>query len=80
MNMKMEKQQIKQLFNQFLTHYDTEAKDAVWQAQSKRFRDFWNEKIMIGGQEELNDAEVDQTKTAIEVMKKYEEELKGLEN
>lgn len=56
----MEKQQIQQLFNQFLTHYDTEAKDVVWEAQSKQFRDFWNTKIMSGGKEELNDAETDQ--------------------
>jgi len=56
----MEKQQVKQLFNQFLTQYDAEAKDAVWRAQSKQFLDFWNEKIVGGGRGELNDAETDQ--------------------
>lgn len=56
----MEKQQIQQLFNQFLTHYDTETKDAVWETQSKQFRDFWNTKIIGGGKEELNDIETDQ--------------------
>lgn len=56
----MEKQQIQQLFNAFITHYDNEVKDAIWEKQSRQFRDFWETKIMNGGREELNDTETDQ--------------------
>ncbi len=56
----MEKQQLNQLFNSFLANYDTEAKNAVWEKQSKQFHDFWVTKIMSGDREELNDTETDQ--------------------
>ncbi len=58
--MKIEEQQIKQLFGQFLTHYDVEAKDAIWEMQSKQFRDFWSGEIMGDNGRELNESETDQ--------------------
>ena len=45
----MERQRFLQLFNNFLTGYDIDAKDAIWEAQSKQFRDFWNSKIKYFG-------------------------------
>ncbi|OGD90781.1 hypothetical protein A3D81_00780 [Candidatus Curtissbacteria bacterium RIFCSPHIGHO2_02_FULL_40_17] len=56
----MEKQELKQLFNNFLAIYDVESKDAIWVKQSQLFRDFWDNKILADGNSELNDAEVDQ--------------------
>jgi hypothetical protein len=55
----MQKDQGKQLFNAFLSHYDAEAKDGIWANQSQRFRDFWNDNILSGGQGELDDADID---------------------
>ena len=48
-----------QLFDAFLPKYDIEAKDAIWKAQSQQFRDFWSQKIMSGGAQELQDSEID---------------------
>lgn len=55
----MEKQQIQQLFNNFLINYDAEAKDVIWQEQSAKFRNFWQGKILKDPNEELNDVDID---------------------
>lgn len=56
----MEKQQLQQIFNNFLVGYDPELKDSIWAKQSQQFKDFWNNKILSGEKGELNDAEIDQ--------------------
>jgi len=56
----MKKQQAQQYFSSFLANYDFEAKDAIWNNQSKRFREFWKTKILSGDKENLNDLEIDQ--------------------
>jgi hypothetical protein len=55
----MEKEQIRQLFNTFLSHYDAEAKDGIWAKQSDQFKAFWNDKILSREKGELDDAEID---------------------
>ncbi len=48
-----------ELFNEFIKNYDSESKDALWVAQSREFRDFWNGKIMTNSKEDLDDLELD---------------------
>ncbi len=36
-----------------------EKMDAIWTAQSQAFHTFWNDKIMAGGEGELDDPEID---------------------
>lgn len=48
------------LFDAFTAKYNAEEKNAIWQSQSQQFRDFWSKKIMPGGKDELNDAEIDE--------------------
>jgi hypothetical protein len=52
-------QDITRLFATFLQGYDIEKKDAIWTAQSQKFRTFWNGRIMAGGEGELDDPEID---------------------
>jgi hypothetical protein len=56
----MNPQEISKLFDAFIERYNREEKDAIWQSQSQRFRDFWNQRIMAGGKEELSEAETDE--------------------
>jgi hypothetical protein len=51
--------QLAELFSDFLRSYDAEAKDALWQQQSKVFREFWATRIMVSGYGELPDSEID---------------------
>jgi Endonuclease NucS len=55
----MQKDQVQQLFNAFLSRYDAEAKDGTWAKQSQQFRDFWSDQILSRGQGELDDADID---------------------
>lgn len=43
----MEKQKIIDIFNKFRDDYDEEAKAAIWNDHSRRFREFWNNKISV---------------------------------
>jgi hypothetical protein len=54
----MNTQDISKLFDLFIAKYNVEDKNAIWQSHSQRFRDFWNRRIMTGGKDELNDAEI----------------------
>jgi hypothetical protein len=56
----MNTENISILFDAFSRKYNVEEKDAIWQLQSQQFRDFWNNKVMPGGKDELNDAEIDE--------------------
>ncbi len=56
----MNTQGIKKLFDDFLLNYDVESKNGIWKAQSQKFRDFWNKKILSDRKEELNEGEVDE--------------------
>src|SRR3954469_10983117 len=51
---------IMELFGNFVRGYDVEAKDAIWQHQSKFFRDFWMSKIRAPSSGQLPDAEIDE--------------------
>ncbi len=53
-------QDMSTLFDAFTRKYHVEEKNAIWQLQSQQFRDFWNKKVMPGGKDELNDAEIDE--------------------
>jgi hypothetical protein len=55
----MEKNQVKQLFTAFLSHYDADTKDALWAKQSQQFREFWNTNILSRQQAELDNTDVD---------------------
>ena len=50
---------VTELIVDFLEHYDSEAKDAVWQNQSAAFRNFWNTRVMAPGTDALSDEECD---------------------
>ncbi len=56
----MEKEQLKEIFNNFLINYDLETKDIIWEKQSNLFRDFWNNRVMSGQKEDLSDSEIDE--------------------
>lgn len=56
----MEKEQLKQQFNDFLVNYDAETKDLLWEKQSNIFRDFWSNRVMSGPKEDLSDSEIDE--------------------
>ncbi|MCX6720341.1 MAG: PDDEXK nuclease domain-containing protein [Candidatus Staskawiczbacteria bacterium] len=56
----MEKEEILSLFNKFIADYNTEEKDAIWAKQSALFRNFWNNKILVDNDKELDDAEIDE--------------------
>ncbi len=56
----MKKQEIIDLFDKFRTGYDEEAKTAIWNNHSRRFREFWNNKIRNKGITDLNESEIDE--------------------
>ena len=43
----------------FLAQYNAAAKDAIWQKQSATFRNFWTQRVMAPGSDELSDADCD---------------------
>jgi hypothetical protein len=55
----MQKAQVQQLLNTFLSRYDAEAKDNIWVQQSEQFKAFWNDKILSREKGELDDADID---------------------
>ena len=54
------KNNILDLFNEFLKNYDAESKDSLWLEQSLQFKNFWQDKILPHSKEDLNDAETDE--------------------
>jgi hypothetical protein len=56
----MNQDEIANLFANFRRGYDAEAKDALWQQQSKAFREFWTSRVMGSGSGELPDSEIDE--------------------
>lgn len=44
----------------FLKVYDAEAKDRIWQDQSRRFRAFWNDTVLAAGRGPISDDECDE--------------------
>jgi hypothetical protein len=54
------KEQLRDLFKEFLLGYDPEAKDLLWQQQSNAFRTFWTSKVMGPGFDDLLDSEIDE--------------------
>lgn len=55
----MSNKSVSELIVDFLTHYDAEAKDAIWQQQSTAFRNFWTTRVMAPGTGGLSDEECD---------------------
>jgi hypothetical protein len=53
-------QDLTKLFAAFLQGYDVEKKDAIWTSQSQKFRTFWKDRIISGGEGELDDPEIDE--------------------
>jgi hypothetical protein len=47
-------------FAAFLENYDADKKNAIWTAQSQKFRAFWTDRIMNGPEAELDDPEIDE--------------------
>ena len=56
----MKEEEIKTLYNEFLSNYNAEEIDSVWKKQSSRFREFWNEKIINSNCKNLSDGEIDE--------------------
>ena len=56
----MNSRDIPKLFENFIATYDADAKNAIWQSHSQRFRECWDHRIMTSGTDELNDAEIDE--------------------
>ncbi|MCX6754277.1 MAG: PDDEXK nuclease domain-containing protein [Candidatus Nomurabacteria bacterium] len=54
------KNNINDLFNDFLKSYDSETKDSLWLEQSSKFKDFWNNRVMSDSKEDLSDSEIDE--------------------
>lgn len=53
-------EKIKLIYDEFLKSYDEESKSKIWNEQSKKFKDFWYNKIVPGKSENLNDEELDE--------------------
>lgn len=53
-------QDLAKLFATFLQDYDVEKMDAIWTAQSQKFRTFWNDRIMAGGEGDIDDPDIDE--------------------
>lgn len=56
----MKFENIKEIYNEFIQAYDVEVKDSIWNAHSKKFKDFWNNKILSKSINEINDQESDE--------------------
>lgn len=56
----MESPDFKSLAQDFIKGYKAEEKDKVWNAQSKSFRDFWNNKVLSKSDELISDDECDE--------------------
>ncbi|MFA6999795.1 MAG: PDDEXK nuclease domain-containing protein [Candidatus Paceibacterota bacterium] len=54
------KNNILDLFNEFLKNYDVEKKDSLWSENSSKFREFWNNKIISDSKEDISDMEIDE--------------------
>lgn len=56
----MENKAYSDLYQSFLKEYDQESKKEIWTAQSRKFRDFWNNVVLTDVKKELNDQEIDE--------------------
>lgn len=56
----MENKAYLDLYQSFLREYDQESKKEVWTAHSHKFREFWNNVILVDTKKELNDQEIDE--------------------
>lgn len=56
----IQRQEIIQLFNNFIASYDETTSIRIWNEHNKVFSDFWNNVILNDSVKELNEAEVDQ--------------------
>jgi hypothetical protein len=71
---------IKQNFGVFLKNYDSQNKDAVWEEQSQKFRLFWNEKIMLDDNKDLNEVELDEIIRILDVKAKGNRNAEAIAN
>ena len=56
----MKNDELLKLYGDFRRDYDEEAKSAIWDEHSKRFQEFWKNRIMNQTGKELTDAEIDE--------------------
>lgn len=56
----MKKEEILQMFNEFINTYNEQEKDAIWKKHSQFFRDYWQNTILNNKIKELNESEIDQ--------------------
>jgi hypothetical protein len=56
----MQKDEILSLYRSFLDSYDPEERDAIWQLNSRKFREFWNERVLKDDGEDISDVESDE--------------------
>ena len=63
----MTKEEIKELFNGFLTSYDVEKHRQVWIENEKIFKDFWSSKILTYDKASIPEAEYDRIIRLIDV-------------
>jgi len=58
--MNMERSEILKLYDDFSSEFDIDGEDKIWEDKSKKFRDFWKDKILNNNVKELNPSEVDE--------------------
>lgn len=56
----MKVEEVKNLFNDFLKDYNTSVKDKIWLEQSDKFRNFWNNKVILGKPNQITDYQIDE--------------------
>ena len=56
----MEKQDIGTIFSSFMNNYPEEQKNKIWEDQSLKFRNFWDDRIMNSSSPELSDDDIDE--------------------
>lgn len=55
----MESKILVTLFDNFIDSYDEKSIERIWIEHSRKFREFWNNRIMSNNNKELNDQEID---------------------
>jgi hypothetical protein len=56
----MQKEEILNYFNDFVSNYDQETRDLIWEKQSQIFKNFWKNRILNKKVKELSDIEIDE--------------------
>jgi hypothetical protein len=56
----MNTEEIKTLYNEFLSTYNAEETDSIWKNHSSKFQEFWNNKIINPDHIDLTDGEIDE--------------------